>query len=466
MIPGPRVNDPLREGNHRGCSDDRAKEDTEAPRVSKSRISLQSLRASLILKMNGIRLMASGKHALPGNAALFGWGSRDRSKLEGRPVEHESSLGNQSCCQGFLFRPFCEMLAGLGSPPQQATRWTGQGWATDPARPPGAMHLVLLHIVEGVAMGIHRRAGFTLIELLVVIAIIAILISLLLPAVQKVREAAARTECVNNLKQMALACHMFHDNNQVFPAGNTALTMPLYGWSWQAQILPYVEQGNVYQMAVAWANQPDGWYPYAIPPNPALAVKVEIYTCPSDARSLVATDVDGYTIAFTSYLGVSGLSADPTPPPPDTTTQDGIFYSNSRIRIADIRDGTSNTLLIGERPPSADLLFGWWFAGGGYTQMDTAGDNVLGVREYNYADNVWTVDSSGNSSSVSCPASSVNYQQGDLNQPCDQVHFWSLHPGGANFALADGSVRFIAYISDPLMPALATRSGEEPIGDY
>jgi prepilin-type processing-associated H-X9-DG protein len=133
----------------------------------------------------------------------------------------------------------------------------------------------------------------------------------------------------------------------------------------------------------------------------------------------------------------------------------------------DILDGTSNTLLIGERPPSSDYLFGWWFAGGGYNQMGAAGDNVMGVREYNYVNHVFVVGDLGGFTDVPCDGSKVNFQESSADDPCDQVHFWSLHPGGANFALADGSVRFILYASDPVLPALATRAGQEPsVGDY
>jgi len=334
------------------------------------------------------------------------------------------------------------------------------------------------------AMRASRRPGFTLIELLVVIAIIAILIALLLPAVQKVREAASRSECANNLKQIALGCHLYHDTYEKFPPGSVNPPAPIppdtwppyppfFGWSWQARILPYVEQDNVYKVALAWSSTPSGGYVYAVPPNPALAIKVALYTCPSDERSLVATDVTGITIAFTSYLGASGISADVTPPSPATTTRDGTFFANSQVRISDIKDGTSNTLLIGERPPSSDLLFGWWFAGGGYGALtgiyelnSEAGDNLLGVREYNYAKNTGVVDDTGAVTTMICPASKVNYQPGNIREPCDQVHFWSMHNGGANFALADGSVRLISYTADPLMPALATRAGEEVVGDF
>ena len=311
-----------------------------------------------------------------------------------------------------------------------------------------------------------RRTGFSLIELLVVIAIIAILISLLLPALQKVREAASRTGCVNNLKQMAMACHQYHNTFKKFPSGNTSFGAPYYCWSWQAMILPYIDQDSVFQQALAAANN-NGAYPYEpANPNPALAVRIELYNCPSDSRPMAPTDIDGFTIAFTSYLGVSGLSADEAPPDPDPTSRDGIFYFSSLVRIMDVLDGTSNTLLIGERPPSSDYLFGWWFAGGGYNQMGAAGDNVLGVREYNYVNHVFVINDMNAFTDVACDGSRVNYQQGSIDDPCDQVHFWSVHPGGANFALADGSVRFIGYESDPILPALATRAGQEPIGDY
>jgi prepilin-type processing-associated H-X9-DG protein len=195
-------------------------------------------------------------------------------------------------------------------------------------------------------------------------------------------------------------------------------------------------------------------------------MQVALYTCPSDSRPLTISYVDGQTIAFTSYLGVSGQTADKTPPAPATAARDGIFFCNSSVRMMDIRDGASNTLLIGERPPSADLLFGWWFAGGGYDGKLEAGDNLLGVREYNYARTAIEWTAAAGITPVDCPDTKVNFQLGTIRDTCDQIHFWSVHPGGANFALADGSVRFINYTSDPLMPALASRAGGESVGDY
>ena len=136
-----------------------------------------------------------------------------------------------------------------------------------------------------------RRPGFTLVELLVVIAIIAVLIGLLLPAVQQVREAAARIKCANNIKQLGLALHHYHDANGSFPSAQDTQFHPRYYWSWLAKILPYIEQDNLQRQAEAWRDGgPPGnvrWAPWYTangtqPQNPVLAAVVPTYVCPSD----------------------------------------------------------------------------------------------------------------------------------------------------------------------------------------
>src|SRR5262249_55206755 len=148
-------------------------------------------------------------------------------------------------------------------------------------------------------------------------------------------------------------------------------------------------------------------------------------------------------IAFTTYQGVSGLNLQ---------TYDGILYANSRTRVADITDGTSNTVMVGERPPSRDLEFGWWFAGGGqpdplqdYYQFGSC-DVVLGVREINTQSTGLETDR--------CPVGPYGFRQGQLTDPCSQFHFWSLHSGGANFLYADASVHFLPYSAANILPFL------------
>jgi prepilin-type processing-associated H-X9-DG protein len=153
-------------------------------------------------------------------------------------------------------------------------------------------------------------------------------------------------------------------------------------------------------------------------------------------------------VAFTSYLGVSsGSSADFS-----TYQKTGITNWTSSTKMVNIADGdgTSNTLLVGERPPSADLDYGWWFAGAGYDGSGT-GDVLLGAREYGYA------------AAMGCAASKVGLQPGTTDTTCDQVHFWSQHTGGANFLLADGHVRFVTYNGNGVLPAMCTYNGGETV---
>ncbi len=287
-----------------------------------------------------------------------------------------------------------------------------------------------------------RRLAFTLIELLVVV-IIGVLVGLLLPAVQKVRAGAARLSCQNNLKQIGLALHSYEGGNGVLPPGvaKAASGEPYPGLSWLGHLLPYVEQGPLWEVSRrAYAARPGD--PYR-PPHSGIMTPVRVYSCPADVRQQAPHYTHrGYLVALTGYLGNLGT---------DFRSPSGVLYRGSRTRFTDITDGMSNTLLVGERPPSPDYWFGWWYAGAGEAGTGST-DMVLGAQELNISTSVYINQ---------CPAGPYNYRPGKLDDMCDVFHYWSVHTGGANFLCCDGSVKFLPYSADAVLPALATRAGGE-----
>ncbi|MEP3480676.1 MAG: DUF1559 domain-containing protein [Fuerstiella sp.] len=271
------------------------------------------------------------------------------------------------------------------------------------------------------------KRGFTLIELLVVIAIIAILVSLLLPAVQQAREAARRTQCKNNIKQLGLALHNYHDVNLTFPPG--FVTTPAANepndnhWTWSAMILPYVEQSALFNTLAVGTQTPS----QALDNNlNDLQTPQTAFRCPSATgpdintdgnRLLRDTSETSRAVALSNYIGVNSSGE----LRPLAANVDGLFYRDSKTRIRDVTDGTSNTICVGER---ASLLQGFNLRAATMFMQNGAG---------------------GNNSNVG-----VVYATGSGRQPINSVigtadrGFSSNHTGGAQFLLTDGSVRFIS----------------------
>jgi prepilin-type N-terminal cleavage/methylation domain-containing protein/prepilin-type processing-associated H-X9-DG protein len=295
------------------------------------------------------------------------------------------------------------------------------------------------------------RTAFTLIELLVVIAIIAILIGLLVPAVQQAREAASRAQCQNNLKQIGMALHNYHDNYHRFPPGYAATgayvdgtTDTTPGWGWATYILPYLEQTNLFNQFAL--SQPVQNFPAAI------QTIVPPYVCPSDLGTdlpFAVTDVNWNTICMaapTSYAGCCGGS----PVKTEAATGNGILYRNSTVRLTDIIDGTSNTVLVEER--AFANVEGTWVGAinNGYCNQGVDNPNASPGKIGQGA------------------ADLVLIHSGTINSPSGRNldDSSSKHPGGANWLLADGSVHFFRNVASgtadqTTLEAMGTIAGGE-----
>ncbi len=307
---------------------------------------------------------------------------------------------------------------------------------------------------------VRRSSAFTLIELLVVIAIIAILIALLVPAVQKVREAAARTQCENNLKQLSLAFHNYHDVYKTLPPGSTGPMNgnnnfpagwhdPFYGsslpwghFSWSALILPYVEQAALYKSinfnvpayaAAIYEDINGGGAPVNRGPagnaanQPAATSMPTVFVCPSAQRG----STDGSATQQKDYGVNGGVSA--CCPERTSANMDGVFWVNSKLRLVDILDGTSNTFLL--------------------------------LEEANWFNHSWLPDSYGSNHFIFVHHPSQGYVQAYALPNSD---VWNnraamgYHTGGVLVTMADGHGAFVQNsISQSVYQALFTRAGKE-----
>ncbi|MGI8979757.1 MAG: DUF1559 domain-containing protein [Pirellulaceae bacterium] len=293
--------------------------------------------------------------------------------------------------------------------------------------------------------------GFTLLELVIVIAIIGILMCLFLPAVQHSRESAARIECLNKLRQIGVALHLHHDLHRSLPPKSPSgdLHDPNMLLHWSALILPQLDQGGLWSLSEqACRIDPISFH---IPPHIGHITPLEAYVCPNDSRLRAPLVMpDGKLAAFSSYLGVAGSPIGMVQVGPNTfQPAPGMLGQSPGPNFGQVTDGLSSTLMVGERPPPASGQAGRWYSVFGVGGLFPGPDGAMLIPQL------------ASFPEDPCVPSGIGFGPGRLGNPCDRNHFWSLHPGGGNFLLADGSTRFFHYSAAPIMPALATRSGNE-----
>ncbi len=315
----------------------------------------------------------------------------------------------------------------------------------------------------------HRSyAGFTLVELLVVIAIIGVLIALLLPAVQQAREAARRMQCANNQKQLGIAMHNYHDTFGNFPPGvvgrvnydatdpnNFENTPP----TWMQMLLPFIEQGNLYDQMKPHFDQG-----LRAATAPGRFTIIEGLMCPSDANAPKITNIEPSTwsgnFGFAgNYVACSGSDYFTPSSDPHMQNNNGMFFARSKTDFADVVDGTTNTFMMGEILVVPDV------APRNSTNQDLRGSYYFGRR----AAGCFSTREPPNSLVGDRLSSCRNLPRTPCNgQGTDNMIILarSLHPGGANMTLGDGSVRFVAEtINRSVFQGFGTRAGSETPGE-
>lgn len=332
----------------------------------------------------------------------------------------------------------------------------------------------------------QMKKGFTLIELLVVIAIIAILIALLLPAVQQAREAARRSQCKNNLKQIGLALHNYHETGGTLPPGlinttwaGSATPLPAASnqFAWSLMILPFLDQAPLYKKFVTTS-------PLATTAaNATLAQEIlTAYRCPSDTGEEQAEQIAGVLMGTSNYPGNFGVGN-----PQDATTPainpaanmarvcQGIFGQNTKVRIRDIKDGTSNVFVVGERRMGRTCNP---VDGTGLQSKNGTPDITVGIIS---ACTFWAGTAADNAFVTIVGTTSLGTPQPDnipgavikiklpntLHQDDTSIGFNSYHTGGAHFLLGDGTVRFITEnVNENTFMNLSRRSDGNTLGGF